>query len=223
MPLSSLKAQNINIPDQYVSPTTTIQTHTNEVIHGSPFFNKKWEKGRVILKSDKKTKALPLKYKIYKNKLLFKKNDRKLAVNSNKIKGFILMQKRQKLLFKNGFKAPRYHINTNRIMEVIYDGQVKLLKKHNIQLMRGSRPDPISGQITSNFIKTEDYFLIDADGNFHKIKKLKRKYILSALRNHQKQLKKYVKSNNLSFKTQTDLKKILSHYDSLITSNNNNL
>ena len=219
LPFSAVQAQQSNQQDhgviqEFSNPSNTIHTHPNEVVHGTPFFNKDWDQGHVLLQSGKKTKQMPLKYKIYSNELLFKRQGKKLAVVPRTMKGFTLMHDGQKLLFKNGFHSSKYKINPNRLLQVIYDGKVKVLKKYRVQFMRGQRPDPMSGNITSNFIKHDDYYLVDHNGRFHKIK-LKRKDILSALGNHQTALTKYAKSNNLNFGDKNDLEKILSHYDQL--------
>lgn len=222
LPIEGLQAQNKSstvVLQEYVNPSNTIHTHPNEIIHGSPFFNDNWEKGRVWLSSGKKTKKMNLKYKVFTNELLFKRNGRVLAVKPSNMKGFTLNHKGKKLLFKEGFNAPRFKISSHKLLQVIFNGKVKLLKRYRVKLMRGVRPDPISGNITSNFIKSNSYFLVRQHGHFFEVKKLKEKDILDALGDHKRELKKYAESHHLSFKDKIDLKQILGYYDHLISTN----
>jgi hypothetical protein len=191
-----------------------VKSYTN--VKGSPFFNKKWEKGR-ILKSGKKSKLLMLKYNSYKNQLWFRRNRKTFAVVT-KIDGFTLNHNKQNILFKNGFQSTKNDISANKFLRLIYDGNVKLAEKYQT-ILHNSGLSPLTGQTDKTFFQRKHYYLITLDGKFHEIKKLKRKYILGALKNHQKTLKKYAKNNNLDWGAKDDLKKILTRYDQLISAN----
>lgn len=190
----------------------------NEEIEGSPYFNSDWTRGRVILKSDKETDPMKLRYNVYSNQLEFQKSDKIMVALSKSIKGFSLRDKdNQHTTFRNGFKSREHDINENQFLRVIHDGKVKLAARHETKFIKARSVDPLTGEKISKFISRKDYYLITDDGRFHDIR-LKRKHVLKALGNHGKKLRKFADENDLDFGDEKDLKKILDYYANISTS-----
>lgn len=197
-------------------------TAPNETIEGSPYFNSEWTKGWVDLRSQGKTDKLPLRYNAHSNELEFKKDGKVLAVIPRYVNAFALRNEdNQEVIFKKGFEAREHDIHPGLFLRMVHDGNTKLVVKHKTHFQKAHSIDPLTGKRTSRFISKKDYYLITENGEFHDVK-LKRKHLLRALDNHQNELKKYARDNDLDFGEEKDLKNIMSYYDELISKESKN-
>lgn len=177
---------------------------------GTPYFNK-WQQGYVIIKGNKKSRPVMLRYNMWKNNVQFIKNKKIYIIPAKKMLGFVLKTNHGKLIFKNGFQTDKDDINQNTLLQVIYNGNVKLLAQHTSSLLRNI--STYGTAVTKNkFDNDTHYYLQTSDKTFHKVK-LNKDDILKALPNSNKKIVDYANNNNLSFDNKADLKKILSHYD----------
>jgi len=99
----------------------------------------------------------------------------------------------------------------DKIFQVIYENtDFSILKKYNVKIIESS-PDPMLNRSRNKIVKNESYFTIQ-NNNFTPFK-LKKKFITQLLEKNTavSMLDKYVKSNNLSYKDENDLKKIFDY------------
>jgi len=190
-------------------------TGPNEQIEGTPYFNSDWSEGRVLLRSDRKTDKVQIRYNANTNELEFKKGDEILVAIPRMVKAFWLQNEdREQVYFRSGFKSEKHKIYPGQFLRVIHDGDIKLIAEHRSEFVKAHSVNPLTGNKTSKYIPKKNYFLITEDGTFKNIK-LKRKHILRALGNHKGSVRDYVKSNDLDFGEEEDIDKILTHYESL--------
>jgi hypothetical protein len=220
LPAGYLDAQNV-IPSNELRHISR-EMHSAGVITnqsvktiGSPFLSE-WQRGHIITKEGNKSGKLLLRYNMRKNNVQYTRNKNIYMIPAKKLKGFIIETSDGNIAFKNGFKTDQKHIKPNTLLQVIYNGNVKLLAHHTSTLIKNMATYGTATK-KQKFEHHIHYFLQTPDDTFHKVK-LKRKDILNALPDHKKEVKRYAKENHLSFKKKADLKKILVHYDSISSS-----
>ena len=105
-------------------------------------------------------------------------------------------------------------INKNRNFEIIYDGNdLKVLKGFEVGV-KYNEPDPLMvKKNVDNYFTTHTYYIKKGE-DVTEIK-LKKKAILSLFNDKTDLVSKYVKENNLSYKSEKDLNKMFIYYDSL--------
>ena len=96
--------------------------------------------------------------------------------------------------------------------EIIYDGKTKLFL--NSTCIKRDVTAYNSASKLYSFDFTDEYMLIPADGTPTKAFGLK-KSLLTALKNHEKEINEFIKANRLKLKDPNDWKKLLTYYDGL--------
>lgn len=190
----------------------------NTDIKGSPYYIDEWKTGYVQVSKDAQSNAVKLKYSSYNNELLFKENGRVMALPSNALIGFTIIDDNREIVFKNGFQSNEHDINQDQLMRVIYGGDVKLLAKEYTNLHKSE--DPFKGEMVYDFLDETNFYLISANGAYHKID-LNKDDILDALGNHKEKLEAFAESHNLDFENEYHASLILKHYDKISSSNQN--
>ncbi|WDF55271.1 hypothetical protein [Mucilaginibacter sp. KACC 22063] len=206
------KAQTMFAADVNGSPIK-VTKYTN--INGSPYLSDSWQKGTVLL-ANGQTFNLDIKYDMIADNLLFKnKNGDSLnfvqPVKEFKIKSADNDDSQSKL-FRNGFPSTNVKTSASSFYEVLYDGGTKLLKREAKSLWKESTTYATATE-TQNITQTTDYYIFK-DGKMITVKPNKKAF-LSALSNKTAELGKYVKDNNIDFKKDSDLIKVVSYYNSL--------
>ncbi|MBQ4821464.1 hypothetical protein [Aquimarina sp. MMG016] len=100
---------------------------------------------------------------------------------------------------------------TNKIFQVIYENNdFSILKRYSLKIIEGS-PDPMLNRSKNKIMKMETYFMMK--GTRFTPFKLKKKFITKLIEKNitTKAIDKYIKSNNLSYKNENDLKKIFDY------------
>ncbi len=101
--------------------------------------------------------------------------------------------------------------NKEKIFQVLYEGaDFSILKKYSLKFIESS-PDPMLNRSKNKIIKIESYFMMK--GTTFTPFKLKKKFITKIVEKTIAipLLEDYVKSNNLSYKNENDLKKIFNY------------
>jgi len=191
-----------------------INIRSYEQIEGTPFYNDDWIKGHVIFNSSQISETVELKYLNFRNQVVFKQNGETLAVNPKAFKGFVLKSSEGDILFKKGFKSNEHDIKRGQLLEVIHDGNIKLLTLHKNELDK-SQPDPLTGKITQEFESEMYHFLVDRNGRWHEVD-LDDDDILEALGDNQDAMEKFANKNDIDFENKRDLKMLLKHYESMM-------
>ena len=105
-----------------------------------------------------------------------------------------------------------YYDEDNRIYELIYESDdFSILKGHRLEMVEGSA-NPMLNRKDDKYVKKDNYYLL-ADKAIKPFK-LKKKRILKLVAKDQiivEEVEKYVKANQLSYKDENDINKILDY------------
>lgn len=186
-------------------------------IDGSPYYYDEWATGIALLSDNLKSKGVQMKYSTFNNRVYYKGEEGFLMLDNNRVEGFALNIDDDWILFKNGYKTGIRDLDTQTFFRIIHDGPTKIIVHHRTFTRKSHKPAIATGKVSQEFRHSEDYYLQTEDGKFHKIKK-KERHILGKLnKKFRNQVKDYTKKNNLSFKEDKDLAKVLGYYDKLIS------
>ncbi|WP_345951760.1 hypothetical protein ABDD95_10060 [Mucilaginibacter sp. PAMB04274] len=201
-------AQNNWVKDIQGIPITATKT---EDVKGSPLMSTDWQKATVKLKNGVTYKDnMYVMYNLEKDELYFKGEKGEVLAFVDPVSEFILLDNNgDSHYFKSGYSnVPG--TTTNTFLEVIGDGSVKLLK-HTKSYILESKDYSSPGVKTYN--KDVKYYLLSG-ANVQPVKPDK-KSIITALGTKQNEVEKYLKENNLNFKKDTDLTKLITYYNSI--------
>jgi hypothetical protein len=185
-------------------------------IEGNPYLIPDWVIGSVLL-GNGKTGTLKLKYNIAKDELSFENPADTSSLNFvDVVKSFTLNPFKidesnlLPLVFDSGFPAIDNQ-TTATYYQVIGDGKAKLLKhyKKKIEVNKAFN----SATSTQTFVLADNYYLL-VNGQMSKIKP-SQKTITAALKDKETQLKTYLKTNSINYRSDADLAKLFGYYNSL--------
>lgn len=212
-----------NTVDITNQPGTTIYAENNKDIQGNPLIKDSFENGRILFGDNKASKVMPINYDAYKNQILFIENNQIKVLNLNGVKGFVFEEPadfnssdKVQEVFTLQIRDEALGFNEVTPVQVLYNQGtgLKLLAVHRVNLMKGNTKDPFTGKVTDRYISSIDYYLQTKDGDTEKLRRLRDKDIIKALdRNHRKDLRSFMKSNDLDGRSQKDLVKLLAYYD----------
>jgi len=178
-------------------------------VTGSIYLFDKWENRGVLVTIDKqrfgmKNINIDLKNQAFQSRF---SKDSMFNYNFNNIDRFIINNK----VYKNF-----YYNEDNRIYEIIHETpEFTLLKGFKVDLVEGSA-NPMVNRKTDKYIQRESYY-VKKDNSIKKFK-LNKKQVLKLLtsdKNTADKIADYAKTNNLSFKKDFHLKKLLDYSMSL--------
>jgi len=177
-------------------------------IEGSVYLFKGWN-NRVVIHTADNNKFFMRKVNLnlIRNTIEVKTSEDSLFIfNFNNINKFAINNR----VFKNF-----YYNDNNRVYEMIYESdELSLLKGFTIRLIEAS-PNPMNNRPKDRYLQGHIYFIKRGDD----IKKfaLKKSKILRLIDDPEKvaKLKDYALRNELSFKKEYDVRKILEYYNTL--------
>jgi hypothetical protein len=186
---------------------------TYATIDGDPFLYKNFSPGKLILSTGEIFK-LAMRFDIYSNQVQFKdKNEIFELKNSEGIAAIIIDTVR--FQYASYFKSPEDESSTEGSYFIVKaDGKCQLLIKKNIRLQAAETPKAYQEAKPAKFIHISDtYYLKLEDSGAAKVKG--KKDILYVLADKKVELDKFISSNKLGTKSEEDLVKIVSYYNSL--------
>ncbi len=213
MLLAGVKASAQYLHD-YQGKAYTEQSYTD--VDGSPYLTTNWFAGTVQLANGKNVNA-KLKYDLLKDELLFQNpKDSVPMVFVDPVKGFtfnlfkIDESNLVPLVFSNGYPAADNQTPVS-FYQVIADGKVKLLKYYH-KIIRTDQAFN-SASATKTFVLIDFYYLLA--GN--KIVRIKpgKKVLLAMLNDKADKIEAYLKSTGIDYKSDLDLAKLITYYNSL--------
>jgi hypothetical protein len=182
---------------------------------GSPYLNEEWINGKIYTQSGSKTTQMMMRYNAYDGYLEVQYNNGVLALDPTTIKGFSFTQEGQQHLFMNGYSSSQHDIQKQDFFEVLYNGNMKLLKRHYITRVEATEPDISTGKYVDTYIQKERFYLVKSDDSMEEIK-LRRGKVLSMLNNNYRNaIKQYKRDRNLSFRDEQDVAKIVEYLDGM--------
>lgn len=193
-----------------------VQTRTKTITQGHPYLNKDFLKGQAMINSSVTTKQIYLRLNTETNTVEFIRNDQIMAMDSKKIIGFRIIANDGNIIFKNGFNADVKNIDNNTFLRIVKDGDHKLLAHHFTTLIEDMASYGSANQ-KNKYVSHLNHYIVSPDGKFHEIKLRKnaKKDILDALGSHKAQIKQYVADQNLDYRSESDVGKIIEKYNQL--------
>ncbi|MEO7212451.1 hypothetical protein [Mucilaginibacter sp.] len=194
-------------------PITT-QDYTN--IDGTPYLYDTWQQGSVILVNGVSSKEkMSLKYNLVDDVVSFKdKESGEEMAFVVPVQEFTLNLNNDDELFVRRFRSGYKNIEGSTpasFFEVLSDGKIQLIKKFNKVVFESQNIG--SASKTKSFMEKSKYYLVN-NGKALPVKNDK-KSLLAGLGDKQAQLEDYIKSNKISFKSDTQLGKLVDYYNSL--------
>jgi hypothetical protein len=182
-------------------------------INGHPFlFSDQWYKGNLIL-DDKVFFDIDMKLDIHQKVLILKHHDHEgyeilLQPDIDRIKAIQLYNKN--IIILSGEQAAAYHIPEG-IYEQIYHGASKVLIRYKKEIDSEIR---FAVYLHREYAQSMDFYLLNK-GQSYLINK--KRAMLKALKDHKKDINKFIKSNYIYYseKSTENIIRIISYYDSL--------
>lgn len=187
-----------------------------EGVKGTPFLYEDWAEGYVVFigREDEKQKTFKLNINMMDNQLFVALYDGTVGP---------LPSKFVKEIFFNGPEETKEHfipmprkqiedLNTNEsaYYQVIYQGDVLLLKHHRKSFKEADFKGAYSSDIRYDEYKDDNRYFLSLDGKtFNKVK-LKSKDLEKALPDHTQEIKSISKKEKLNLSKEEDVKKLLS-------------
>lgn len=187
----------------------------NEVsTDGSAFFSNEWSRGSLTLVSGKKYSSILLKINLQTDDVHYlleeTKAERVAGKGIVKQVDFKLSDQQDSIRFRSHFPS----VEKNDLLtfyQVLVDGEVILLKR--IKRIFIEEKAFNSATITHRFDTDNSYFIC-LNKKMIKLKR-NRTNILELLTDQRSNLENYLSKNNISFKSDQDLKKLFEYYNSL--------
>ena len=185
---------------------TNMKANHYNVLDGSAYLSEKFEMGALLV--SEKWMPAEIRYNSYTAILEYQKSGQIFELLPSQVRGFRL----QGQIFKNGFKAIDKQGGAT-YYQVVYEGESTLLKYIYTELQEVINADDTKQG--NKFVTYNKYYLLDNkkefSGNF-----VLRKQLLKFL-NFAKQplVEKFIEKEGIKFKSDEDLMKILSYYDSI--------
>jgi len=207
-------AQNQILNDNQGKPVME-QSYTD--VEGSPYLAASWLPGIVSL-TNGKTIAAKLKYDVVKDELLFQSPRDSMALAFvTPVKSFrfdigtIDESSLVPLIFSNGYPAIDEQSEVS-FYQVIADGKVKLLKRYKKVIHSDQAFN--SATTTKTFAMRDAVYYLLADNKIIRVKPTP-KTIAATLPDKTDQVQTFIKTNKIDFKSDRDLAKLFSYYNSL--------
>lgn len=202
-------AQGLNLVDVTGIP---LQASRYAGYTGSPFLNNNWTKGEIIRDDAKKIVDLELKYDIYKDILIIKKdNKEEFEVDNNTVRGFNVLDKDGKIsYFRNGFEGVGT-FSRSSYFQVHFEGKsIKLISRHSSKLTETPPMYGASGN-SKGFVNNESFYLL-VGSRVEPVKRTKSS-IIKALQADKKAADEIIKKKGLNLSKTEDIAAFLGYYE----------
>lgn len=175
---------------------------------GSTLLFEGWESKGTIVLGDKNYSIKNLNYDIKKDQFLTRINQDSIFVfDFNNIDKIILNDKTFKQIYDN-------KLNETNIYEVIFeDENFSLLKDYYVYVIEAS-PDPMLNR-PNDKIKTNSSYFVFKNNLMEPFKWNKRSILDLVDEDKKDEFEKYIKKNNLSYKEESDVSKVLKYFSKI--------
>lgn len=208
------RAQNQILNDNQGKPVME-QSYTD--VEGSPYLAERWLPGTVSLSSGK-TITAKLKYDVVSDELIFQSQRDSMALAFvTPVKSFrfdintIGESSLTPLIFNNGYPAIDEQSEAS-FYQVIADGKVKLLKRYKKVIHSDQAFN--SATTTKTFAMRDAVYYLLVDNKIARLKPAP-KTIVTALPDKTDIVQAFIKTNKIDFKSDRDLAKLFTYYNSL--------
>jgi hypothetical protein len=180
---------------------------------GSPYLFEEWMLGRVK-HTNRWTAGMLIKIDTYHNVLEVKGSldSESIYVGIEDIQEVLLETPDGDKLFRNSFDSDDRNVNKDTLLEIIYDGDTKLVKHHRIRSIPEQGGYGSANKV-ERLVRSEEFYYLE-NGKLNTLR-TNRRNVLNALSAHRSAISTFVNENNLSYSSELDLIKIFSFFDSL--------
>lgn len=184
-------------------------------VNGTQFFIEQWKFGSIKLFDKAVFNHVPVRMNLQTLQVHYlNENKAELAIMPELVRELFIYDtingQPVEYDFQNGFPAFD-KLDEYSFYLVLSHGKMKLLK--SILKEIGEESTALGGETKKEFKAYERYFLF-ADNKLQQVR-LNKSSILQALHDQQAKIEDYVKTNNLSYKSENDLKKMVDFYNRL--------
>jgi hypothetical protein len=188
---------------------------------GSKYFIDEWMSGELVFvkENTKAPKTIPLKYDSQNKELLFKRSiGDSIIVNPDQIMGFIINDAKHNVSYPfmkvEGLKTEGGVVPVAYLM-VLYKNKTSMLK-YVSKMMQKANYSAVSNvdRRYDEYLDNSEYFIQKPDGSLSRAK-LKKNAIVKALDDKEAQIEAYIKKENLTFKNEYDLARVVDYYNTL--------
>ncbi|PTX22215.1 hypothetical protein C8N40_10137 [Pontibacter mucosus] len=184
-------------------------------VQGSPYLFDDWKKGNVTLADGTTFEGMALMYDQITDEVIFRNDQGQAQAFLQPVVMFTFSLgedgvKEAKRNFRKGY-APVDGASAGAFYEVLADGDTQLLKRYSKTIFEET-PYGTATKV-KKFQENTSYYVAKAD----KLEKVKqdKKSILNALPDKAPALEKYMKENRLNLRNDSDIIKLVDHYNSL--------
>jgi len=183
-------------------------------VAGTQFFIEEWKNGSIKLFNNAVYNHIPVRMNLQTQQVHYMEGTNELAVIPSLVRELFIYDtvNGQPIVydFQSGFPAFE-KLTEHSFYLVLSNGKTKLLK--SIQKDISEEGGVLGGEVKKEFTAYERYFLF-ADNKLQQVK-LNKSSILQALNSQQAKIEDYVKANSLSYKSASDVGKIVDYYNGL--------
>jgi len=179
-------------------------------LDGSPFLNEEWAKGSIIMKNGDTIPEIMLRYNFHHGEMQFQHKEKVYAIGTPEVIKEVIMDGHTfvYLSYSDGGVSKSSFFETlcagKSSLFALYYPQI-LPANYNVALNSGNKNDQLILRKKFFLKKGESVLPIDKKG----------KNLISAFEQKGKEIQKYAKDNNLSFKKEPDLITITKYVNSL--------
>ena len=185
----------------------------------SYYYDQDWITGSIYVKGEAVVEDKPLKYEIVRQWVEVKDGDQVLVLTARKISGFEWYSSENtgssKFIRATDFKMADGDLVPLGFLELLVDGDVKLLMHRSVQIYTANSAVSVSGSHRAHDIFYIDNYFLAKEGKLYPIRKRKRKdiYLFDKKPN---EIMSYSRKRGLIFNRKKDLILIVSHYNELV-------
>jgi hypothetical protein len=188
----------------------------NKTIEGSPYlYDGEWLNAEIIIDQSTTTSETKIMYNLDKNRLEVQYSNSILLVQPNSIIGFATNRDGHRVEFRSGYYSKEKEISKNQLVQVLYKGDIQMIKAFDVSRSESTSPDMDTGNYVTTFIQSEDYYLIDGNGNYKDLKLGRWRFLRMFDGNTKSKIKDYAKEHDLSYRDEYDVAEMIKFYDSL--------
>ena len=192
-----------------------------EGMKGTQYFIDEWLLGQLIFSNgnNKTPKSIPLKYDTFTKDLIFKRpQGDSIIVNPKQISGFVINDPSHNISYPF-VKHENLKTETGIIplcyLMVLYKNKTSLLKYISKRVQKADYQGAYSvDRRYDSYLDYSEYFVQKPDSSLTRVK-LKKSSIVDILEDKKPQIEAFIKKENLTFKNDIDVARVLSYYDSL--------
>ncbi len=188
-------------------------------IRGTPFLLPYWCSTEVVFKDGRRFAEVPLKYDVYQNHIVIRRpQGDSVILNAAAISHFTLQDVAtgRSYVFKKLPLLPGDQARLqDKFLQVIQEGKNSLVVSRGKTIVKADYKGAYNtGRAYDELIDNTQYYLLRPDGSLADIR-LNRKSVLEAFDRHQVELKAYAQQENIDFKDENAVGKLVAYANSL--------